>query len=139
LIFQRLASGTSFAVFPGMIFIAVYSVLSIAVAVSAWGNDGLGGAASVLAIGLMAFFSGAGLRGSFYYGWQQISGAAMAAILCVTTATVIGDDFLAQLFGIELSGSEWAWFGFLAAFICNPGGAGRDRAFTEKHSLITRF
>ena len=107
-----------------MLFITVYIVMSFLLGLSAWENEGIGAALCILTIGVLGFFSGAGLRGSLYYGWQQISGATMAAILCVTTASFIGEAFSAQLFGIELSGSEWAWFGFLAAFICNPGRAG---------------
>jgi hypothetical protein len=114
-----------------MIFITVYVVVSATLGLSAWGNEGVGGGVSILAIGVLAFFSGAGLRGSFYYGCQQISGAAMAAVLCLATATWIGEGFRAQLFGLELNGSLWGWIGFFAAFVCNPGGARRYRLISD--------
>ena len=97
-----------------MIFITVYIVLSIALALSAWADAGLSGRVSILTIGILSFFSSASLRGSLYCGWHQIPGAAMATIICVATATFIGEVISAQLFGVELSGSEWAWCGFFS-------------------------
>jgi hypothetical protein len=107
-----------------MIFITIYAVFSITLAVSAWANAVASGL-SLLTIALIAFCSGAGLRGSFYYGYQQISAATMATLTCMAIATWIGQGFTAQLFGIELSGSVWGWLGFIVAFIVNPGHCGR--------------
>jgi hypothetical protein len=108
-----------------MIFITIYIVVNITLALSAWANAGVGGVLSALTIGLVTFCSGAGLRGSFYYSWQQISGATMATLFCMAIATWIGTGFSAELFHVELNGSIWAWLGFSASFVVNPGHARR--------------
>src|SRR5262245_58881165 len=99
-----------------MIFLALYAVFSITLAVSASAN-GVASGLSLLTIALIAFCSGAGLRGSFYYGYYQRSAAAMATLVCMAIATWIGQSFTAQLFGIELTGSLWGWLGFFVAFV----------------------
>ena len=115
-----------------MIFITIYIVVNITLAVSAWASAGAGGAISVLTIGLVAFCSGAGLRGSFSYGWQQISRATMAAIFCMGIATWIGAGFSAELFRVELSGSIWGWLALFASFVVNPG---HSRKWTALKSI----
>ena len=119
-IFRWSSLGTRLAPHPDMIFITIYIVVNITLALSAWSNAGVGGGISVFTIGVIAFCSGAGLRGSFYYAWQQISAATMAALVCMAVATGIGAGFSAELFGVELNGSLWGWLGFLASFVVNP-------------------
>jgi hypothetical protein len=110
-----------------MIFLAVYILVSLSITLSAGANAGVGAGLSVLTISLIAFCCGAALRGSFYYGYQQISAVAMATIVCMAIATWLGQGFAAQLFGVELGGSLWGWLGFIAAFVVNPG---HSRTFT---------
>src|SRR5262245_24822054 len=114
-----------------MIFLLVYILGSVSVTLSAWANAGVRGALSVPTIALIAFCSGAGLRGSFQYGYQRISGATMGTMVCMAIATWLGQGFRAELFGIELSGSLWGWLGFLAAVAVNPG---HSRGFTALKS-----
>jgi hypothetical protein len=121
-----------FARFPDMSFITIYIVVNITLALSAWANDAASGLIFALTIGLVAFGSGAGLRGSFYNGWQQISAATMATIFCMGIATLIGAEFSAALLSVELSGSMWGWLGFLASFVVNPG---HSRTWTALRSI----
>ena len=115
-----------------MIFLIVYTLISLSLILSAWANAGVGSGMAVLTIVLVAFCSGAGLRASFYYGYQQISAATMATMVCMAIATWLGQGFTAQVFGVELTGGLWGWIGFSASFVANPG---HSRKFTALKSV----
>ena len=99
-----------------MLWIVFFAVL-IAVAVNAYSVYGLRGALYAGAASALAFWAGAGLRGSVYGDTSQLVGGAIAALGCVALALWLSQGLMLRAFGYEIVGWHWAAGVFVGCFL----------------------
>jgi hypothetical protein len=81
---------------------------------------GLSAGLSAFGTSILSFFAGAGLKGSLYgTRWQKVAGAS-AALVFMLLAHWLGGGFSVHIFGIDLTGTEWGWIGFIICLLFTP-------------------
>jgi len=100
--------------------IYLYWLFSIIVVVTAFNAAGLSAGLSAFGTSILSFFAGGGLKGSLYGTRGQKVVGAMAALVFMSIAHWLGAGFSVHIFGIDLTGTEWGWIGFVICLLLTP-------------------
>ena len=103
-----------------MFIIYLYWLFSIVIVITAFNAAGLSPGLSASGTSILSFFAGGGLKGSLYGTLgQKLAGGSIALVL-MGVAHWLGAGFSVHIFGIDLTGTEWGWIGFIICLLLTP-------------------
>jgi hypothetical protein len=98
----------------------VYLLASVVAAFSAWGNSGIGVAASILGASMLSWWGASGIRGSLTAGntSQKIAGLIFGIAFFIGAHWIAtSSGFIVGLFGTQIGGGVWWVIGAVIGYL----------------------